>query len=123
MPSRSAKLLIEGSGALAMRKAKRLWDDSVHGNTSRAVYSAFCEGLRSGEDPNSGGGPQLVSLRRIGNGLTFGTVHDSERYYAGARAGRTDVAPGVEWFNDLYERVDGLTMRPLLGAQRHRPRE
>lgn len=62
MPSRSAKLLIEGSGAPAMRREKRLWDDSVHGNTSRAVYSAFCEGLRSGDDPNSGGGPQLGEL-------------------------------------------------------------
>jgi hypothetical protein len=123
MPSDSAKLLIEGSGAPAMRKAKQLWDASVHGNTSRAVYSAFCEGLRSGEDPNSGGGPQVVSLRRIGNGLTFGTVYNSQRYYAGARVRRTDVAPGVEWFNELYERVDGSTMRRLPGAQRHQPRE
>lgn len=123
MPRGSAKLLIEGSGAPAMRKAKRLWDESVHGNTSRAVYSAFCEGLRSGEDPNSGGGPQLVSLRRIGNGLTFGTVYNSERYYAGARVRRIDVAPGVEWFNELYARVDGVTMRPLPGAQRHQPRK
>jgi hypothetical protein len=38
-------------------------------HTSRAVFKAFCESLRSNADKYSGGPPQLASLYRIGNGM------------------------------------------------------
>jgi hypothetical protein len=122
MPSHSAELRIAGSGALSVRTAKKLWDESPQGNTSRAVFSAFCESLASGVDRLSGGGPQLVGLRRIGNGLTFGVVVGVNRYFAGTKVRPDDVNSSTEWFNDLFERVDGSTGRRLAGAQAHRTR-
>ena len=119
MPTQSAELRIAGSGARSVQSTKKLWDASRHGGTSRAVFSAICESILSGSDPLSGGGPQLVGLRRIGNGHTFGVAVEGQRYFAGTRVRRDDVSEEVEWFNDLFERVDGTTMRRLPDAQRH----
>lgn len=122
MPDRSAELRIAGSGTAVVRNAKKLWDDSPHRHTSRAVYSAFCEGLASGQDPLSGGGPQLVRLRRMGNGETLGATIGASRFFAGAKVRSSDVTLGVDWFNELFERIDGATLKRLAGAQVHQPR-
>ncbi len=124
MPSRSGELRIAGSGASYVRNAKKLWDLSAEGGTSRAVYSAFCEALMSGGDTASGGGPQLVGLFREGPGRVFGTVYGGQRFFAGSRLTRDEAASGnVDWFNHLFERVDERTMRRLPGARTHRPRD
>jgi hypothetical protein len=123
MPGESGQLRIAGSGATEVRAAKALWDKSQHARTSRAVFSAFCEALVSGKDPASGGAPQLVGLHRIGSGKTFGVVYRKERFLSGTRIGRVAAANSdVDWFNDLFERVDGPRMRRLPHAARHKPR-
>lgn len=122
MPETSAMLQIDGSGATAILQAKKLWDASAQSGTSRAVFSAFCEGLSSGKDKHSGGGPQLVGLRRTGPGRAYGIALGRERYFAGRRVRREDVNEGVDWYNELFERIDAATMRRLPGAQRHVPR-
>jgi hypothetical protein len=68
----------------------------------------------------SGGGPQLVGLYRKGPGRTFGTVFGGKRYFAGAPVARDAASSDtVEWRNELFERVDGVTARRLDGAQPH----
>ncbi|MEV0949029.1 hypothetical protein [Promicromonospora sp. NPDC050249] len=120
MPQSSARLHIAGSGASEVRNAGLLWEESSQGGTSRAVYGAFTEALAHGTDPYSGGGPQLVGLRRIGPAIRFGTVFQGKRYLAGARVTQATVrASKVEWFNELFERVDGARGRRLSDAQRH----
>ncbi len=94
------------------RNSERLWEESLQGGTSRAIYSAFTEGLGQGADPYSGGGPQLVGLHRIGPGIRFGTIYGGKRYLAGAcvtqAAARTE---NVKWFNES----NGLTV-PVVDA-------
>lgn len=123
MPKASSFLIHAGSGAAEVRAAETLWQASAHAGTSRAAFSAFCESMRAGADPHTGGGPQLVGLRRIGNGMTFGVVYDGRRYLSGAVVGREAAASStVEWFNEVFERVDGARMMRLPEAQRHQPR-
>ncbi|WP_343973734.1 hypothetical protein [Kribbella koreensis] len=123
MPDRSSRLHIAGTGAYEVRNAENLWQESSHKRTSRAVYSAFAEALAQGKDRNSGGGPQLVGLRRIGPGIRFGIFHQGQRYIAGARIPQASARSAeVEWFNELFERVDGANGRLLTNAQRHAPR-
>lgn len=123
MPAASASLQVAGSGASQIRAAEDLWRESVHANTSRAVFSAFCESMRGSEDPLTGGAPQLVGLHRKGNGKNFGVVFDGRRYLSGTLIGRQSAAMSTtQWFNELFERVDGGRMGRLPEAQRHLPR-
>lgn len=124
MPLQSAHLHLDGSGKSGVRGAAARWEASQQGGTSRAVYSAFVEALIKGEDPRSGGAPQLVGLRRTGPGLRFGVVYQGHRYLAGARL-LESVAAGeeVEWFNELFERVSGVDGKRLTEAQAHAPRK
>jgi hypothetical protein len=120
MPATSASLLVAGSGASEIRSAERLWQASAHANTSRAVFSAFCESMRGGVDPLTGGGPQLVGLHRIGSGRTFGVIYDGRRYLAGSLVDREGAATSTtSWFNELFERFDGERLTRLADAQPH----
>lgn len=120
LPSRSAFLQIQGSGGTSVRQAQARWEASDAAGTSRAAFSAFTDALRAAEDPLSGGGPQLVGLYRKGSGRTFGTVFGGKRYFAGAPVARDAAwSDTVEWRNELFERVDGVTARRLDGAQLH----
>ncbi len=123
MPTESALLEVAGSGTKAVRRSHELWQSSHAANTSRAVFSAFCDYISSGVDPNTGGAPQLVGLYRIGPGRLFGIVHTDQRYFAGAALTGADALEGIEWRNHLFERVDAATKRRLRGAQQHAPRE
>ena len=123
MPRSSARLHVAGTGSRKVRDAHQLWEESSQGGTSRAVYSAFTEALRQGSDQYSGGAPQLVGLHRIGHGIRFGTTYLGSRYLAGARVTqRATRTTNVQWFNELFERVDGSTRRRVPGAQAHKPR-
>lgn len=124
MPGTSSILQLRGSGGSAVSLAVAQWDASPAAGTSRAVFSAFCEALQSGEDPSSGGPPQLVGLHRIGSGKVFGVVWDNRRYITGADvlASEHDGITGVEWFNNLFERVSPVSRKRVPGAQTHRPR-
>lgn len=122
MPGKSALLLSEGSGKWAVRRAYREWQESHSANTSRAVFSAFCESITSQSDSYTGGAPQLAGLYRIGSGRLFGIVHAGQRYFAGSVLTGAERLDGVEWRNNLFEIADGETKRRLSGAQAHKPR-
>jgi hypothetical protein len=122
MPTSSALLTVAGSGAVAVRKAHDLWQASHAAQTSRAVFSAFCESVTSKSDPDSGGAPQLAGLYRKGPGILFGIIHEGKRYSDGAALTASENPEAVEWRNHLFERVGGTTKRRLPGAQRHAER-
>lgn len=119
LPSNSAAVRLGGSGARATKLRLHTWEQSKHGGTSRAVFSAFVDGLTSGGDPHTGGPPQLVGLYRIDNGRSIGTVVGSRRYLHGASVTAERSSDQIEWRNELFERLDGRTKKRLKGAQRH----
>jgi hypothetical protein len=119
LPSSSGAIHLSGSGTETTRLHLARWSTSTEGGTSRAVYSAFIDGLRSGVDPQSGGPPQLVGLYRIGPGRSFGTVIGHERYLNGMPVAARSIQDDIEWRNELFERVSGRTRKRLPLAQRH----
>lgn len=123
IPETSSELVIDGSGAVSVRKSLRDWKASNVGGTSRAIFSAFVESVTSGNDPRSGGSPQLGSIYRIGNGRLLGVVHNNQRYYAGAHILGREDADSIHWRNALFEVTDGRLKRRRIGAQLHTPRE
>lgn len=123
MPGSSSLLQIHGSGGASIRHASAQWEKSNAAGTSRAAFSAFAEALKAGTDPLSGGGPQLVGLYRKGPGRTFGTVFEKRRFFAGAPVARDSAwNDDVEWRNELFERVSGVTARRVDVAQVHSDR-
>jgi hypothetical protein len=91
-------------------------------HTSRAVFKAFCESLRSEADEYSGGPPQLASLYRIGNGRPHGVIWNDARYYLGARTVHNSQKDHLPWRNDSFEIVDqkSRTRKPDAAHHVHR---
>ena len=124
LPFESGLIIGAGSGDSSLRHWYHKWVGPRHKNpdgvnrTSRSVFSAFCDSLKSCDDPLSGGAPQLVGLYRIGPAKTFGIIYDEERYFNGLPVGNTTLLNSVEWRNSLFERCDGESMVLFKGAQK-----
>jgi len=118
-PATSDTLVVLGSGEYAVMEQALAWKASAAGGTSRAVFSAFCDALRLGKDPHSGGAPQLVGLYRRGAGITFGIIWEQQKYLLGRAVDRLSTPNTVEWRNALLERCDGVTGERLPYAQPH----
>lgn len=91
VPKVSAVLKVDGSGGHAVEKYLNVWDLTPSKRTSRAYYSAFADALASENDPATGGAPQLGGLYSIGQGRSFGVVHEyaearTRRYFGGAES-------------------------------------
>ncbi|BDT66095.1 hypothetical protein os1_02470 [Comamonadaceae bacterium OS-1] len=119
VPSKVSSVLhIDGSGFASIKDWTARWHESEQKDTSRVVFSAFCDSLASNSDESSGGAPQLVGTYWDKNAQTFG-VHTQAHGatfqgspYKGYEMG------GVSWRNSLFERVNPLgTLLPK--AQRH----
>lgn len=124
IPAESAVVAAEGSGRLVVSTWQKYWQNSDVKKTSRAVFSAFCDAIRSEGDPRSGGAPQLVGLYPNWPPRTYGIVFGGLRFFQGVRVDDASLKEGdalaeLEWRNELFERCDGLTMKPLPEAQRH----
>lgn len=119
MPLKSHQLLMMGSGAKDIQGAYNKWQSSPHKDTSRAVFSAFCDGLESTTDSHSGGAPQLVGIHRKGTGKYFGVVYRNQTYFLGLPVSRPNNSQEIEWFNDLFEMSSGKTRKRLPDAQKH----
>jgi hypothetical protein len=115
LPQKSGIVRVEGTGAAALRATLDVWSKSDAGGTSAAVFSAFCDALKGGIDPSTGGPPQLVGIYRSGPARQFGIVWDGERFLAGAKV---QSAGQVAWHNDLFEVWDGATLARRKGADR-----
>jgi hypothetical protein len=123
MPQTSSALRVAGSGIQEIQKALALWRSSRAANTSRAVFSAFCESIAGHGDPQTEGPPQLGGLYRIGPGRLFGVIYNNQRYFAGATLRASGNLDEIEWRNRLFERMDGHTKKRITKAQRHQERE
>jgi hypothetical protein len=119
-PLKSSQLLLNlGSGRKSVAKAASEWEKSTAGGTSRAVYSSFVQALQLGQDPASGGSPQLVTLQRKGNGRMNGIIYRGHRYIGGMPVSEESFDGDLYWYNEYLEPCDGTTMVRLVGAQIH----
>lgn len=116
---RSTLVAAFGSGSNALKSHNLDWAKSSQGGTSRAIFSAFCDSVRSGGDPLSGGVPQLVGMYHTRLPQPFGIVYDGERYLHGFPLPNEVESDAVEWRDNLFQRIDGKTLTVLAGAQRH----
>lgn len=115
----SEVLYAGGSGAESFLQRNGSWKDSDLGRTSRGVFSAFVEALRSKYDPYSGGAPQLGGLFRKGRAMEFGVIYKDETFLRGKPVNPSNLPVDLEWFNELFERADPSTLQRLPDAQRH----
>lgn len=122
LPASSVLGVTLGSGWKVLIHRNEEWK-KAQGRTARGVFSSFCDAVSSGEDPRSGGPPQLVGLYPSGAGRLFGVIVDGQRYLAGTAVPHDANVDQFEWRNNLFERMDPRTLRRLDGAQpQPRPR-
>jgi hypothetical protein len=121
LPSKSGLVFVGGSGQSAVNTWQDHWNNTSQGGTSRAIFSAFCDSLDSGDDSKTGGAPQLVGIKRSFPASHYGIIWKGSRYELGFRLPPDPLAcfKDVEWMNSLFERCDALTMKPLPCAKRH----
>ena len=129
IPQKSGIVYAAGTGANFVRDRLVRWQETRASDTSRGVYSAFCDALlydshvsvtptsASKKDPFSEGPPQLVGLYRKWNGRNFGTIWRNAGYFAGVRVDPLPVH--LECRNELFERCDPSTLRRLEKAKGH----
>jgi hypothetical protein len=110
---------IDGTGRNAVEQCVKNWDQSTAKGTSRAAVWSFCEALGSGNDPRSGGAPQLVGIWRKEAAKNFGFIWQGRRYVAGLEVEESPLCQNVPWFNELFERCDGEATTRSQGAQIH----
>jgi hypothetical protein len=106
-----------GSGRDGFREHWNKWRVSEVGGTSRSVFSAFADHVKSGVDPYTGGPPQLVGIYRVGPAKTFGTIWNQRRFLSGMEAIDVSDEKRLNWHNDLFELCDPLTMQLRKTAQ------
>ena len=120
---RSKILFLFGSSQRDLRRFVRIWQKSDAANTSRSMFSAFCDALVATSDICTGGPPQLVGIFRKGPGRSFAVVYKEKLYLAGRRVDPVQVNEKLFCPNQLFERVDITSTRLLPNAQRQpRPR-
>jgi hypothetical protein len=112
----NSELLIDlGSGARVVSNNTNASKAEL-GEVSRAVFTGFCDGLVSGEDPFSGGAPQLVGLWRHGMGRHFGLIYRGKKYFRGIESPSLDT-PDLHWKNELFENCSPKTLAQMPDAQ------
>ena len=119
IPQKSGILARLGSGGVQFKKHLDRWEKSDVGGTSRAVFSSFADFLKSGDDPKSGGPPQLIGLFREGPARAFGMVWNECRFLGGMELGDTEANSKIEWYNEQFEICDPRTLkrRPIAQPQ------
>lgn len=117
---RSYLASVDGTGKPAVEKFLSTTNETAASGTSRAAIHAFCRSLKSGEDPFSGGPPQMVGLWRIGPARQFGYYWQRRFYISGMECPSRGSREGVDWFNDLFERCDPKTGKRMEGSASHK---
>jgi hypothetical protein len=115
----SALVSVGGPGSISMEAFDERWRNLPEGRTSRAIFSAFCDSLDSGEDQNTGGPPQLIGLYRIKTPRVFGIVYNGSRFFDGLPLPDEIRAGTIEWRDRLFQRLDGETLSFVPGAKHH----
>lgn len=118
-PTESSVLLQLGSGCRALDREITTWAASSQGGTSRSIFSAFCDSLEKGQDPLSGGVPQMVSLDRRSDGQVIGFISEGTRYLYGLPIQAHSELAKIRWVDALFQRMSPETGTLLPNAQRH----
>ncbi len=118
---KSVIAVVDGSGGKEVMEEHVKWIDSSASKTSRSTIWAFCDALKRGKDPCSGGAPQMVGLWRIRAAQRFGFFWDGKPYLAGVESSNLRSRDSLRWFNENFERCDGSTGQLVDGAA-HQPR-
>lgn len=118
-PIQSTVLLQLGSGRQALDHEITAWSVSSQGGTSRSIFSAFCDSLEKGQDPLSGGMPQIVSLDRRSGGQVIGFIAEGTRYLYGLPIQALPELASIMWVDSLFQRMSPETGALLPNAQRH----
>lgn len=119
----SQLLIALGSGAASLAAHADRWGRSDQGGTSRAIFSAFCDLIKSADDPATGGVAQLVGMYHTRMPQAFGFVRGGQRYLHGLPLPAGNEEDTIEWRDELFQRLDGKSLTVRKGAQRHmRPR-
>jgi hypothetical protein len=105
-----------GSGRDGFKKCWKEWLASEVGGTSRSVFSAFTDHVKSGADPYTGGPPQLVGIYRMHPAKAFGIVWDQRRFLGGMEVFDVNDEKRLSWHNDVFEICDPLSMQRGEGA-------
>lgn len=112
-----------GSGkSVALGELRKWVRQDVSGRTSRSVFSSFCDALRSGKDPQTGGAPQLAAIYREGPAREIGIIWDNELHIGGLPPPKGMDLTAVAWHNELFEVCDPSTRSRKLNAQPHAKR-
>lgn len=120
LPTNSGVVLAAGSGRTPYMSTLTRWQNSDIGGTSRAVFSAFCDHIKSGADAATGGAPQLVGLYRDSRpARTFGVFWNEKMFLSGAEVVAPHRASDTECRDELFQLCDPLTGDLVGGAQRH----
>jgi hypothetical protein len=117
--TKSSLVVALGSGSKSISGYDKRWRESDIGGTSRAIFGAFCDAVFSGDDPATGGAPQLVGIYRKGPARSIGFIRDGIKYFCGLPISSIASLDQVEWRDELFQRVDGETLQLISGAQRH----
>jgi hypothetical protein len=112
---------LHGSGAGPAKEELHRWSGSDIGGTSRAIYSGFCRAIASGVDGLSGGAPQLASIYPKGPAKTSGSLHNGSLHLHGLPVLQNPVLNKINWFDNLFQRIDPLTLQLVLGTQKQPP--
>lgn len=117
---RSAAIIARGTGEASVNDSIAEWNRQYSNrHTSRAMFAAFCESVRTRKDSATGGAPQLVGLYRIGYGRNFGVVWNDQLFFDGMRTLSKTNKHGVKWRNHTFEIADPTTRQLAAGAARH----
>ncbi len=123
IPSTTEVVTSLGSGSGAAKSQLSQWNASDAAGRSRAVLSSFCDAIRSGRDPLSGGPPQLAALYTSGPPVHIGMCLGERRYLYGLELDGGEKLVNVEWRDELGQVVRPTTGLTAKGARRFaRPR-
>lgn len=117
LPSLSGVVGVLGTGRDRFSDDLARWMKGDAGGTSRAVFSAACDTILDGGVPTVGGVPQLVSLQRKGNGLTFGIEVNGVGFVDGAEMTPAAAKQVYKWRNRLFEVLRPETLLRSADAQ------
>ena len=119
LPNRHSALVVAlGSGGSTVKEFDGRVRRDAQGGTSRAVFWAFCDALKSGQDPLSGGAPQLMGLYRENAPKIFGIKYGEQRYFLGLPL-KSSAFDNIEWRDELFHRINPENLSVIEGAQRH----
>ncbi len=118
IPTTTAHIKSFGSGADAARDHRVRWLRSDVGSRSRAIQSSLHDAIVSGDDPMSGGAPQLAALYTRGPPVQIGLVVGERRFLNGLEVETSPLLDAIEWRDREGQRVDPVTGLAKQGGRR-----